>query len=119
MAWAPGKGFLGGSFGQAPNPTPQRVLRAIDIHTGKIAWELPQAGPDTSWGGTLSTASGVVFYGDDNGAFSAVDATNGKPLWSFQANQLWKASPMTYEFDHKQYVAVASGTTIIAFRLPD
>ena len=73
----------------------------------------------TSWGGTPSTASGVVFFGDDSGSFAAVDATNGKPLWSFRTNQNWKASPMTYSFDNSQFIAVASGSAIIAFGLPD
>jgi alcohol dehydrogenase (cytochrome c) len=49
----------------------------------------------------------------------AADATSGQPLWSFQTSQLWKASPMTYQFDGKQYVAIASGSNIIAFALPD
>jgi len=119
MEWAAGKGFMGGSFGQAPDPTPQRVLRALDIQTGKVVWELPQTGADLSWGGVLSTATGVVFYGDDSGAFAAADAANGKQLWSFAANQNWKASPMAYEFDNKQYIAVAAGSSIIAFGLPD
>jgi alcohol dehydrogenase (cytochrome c) len=70
-----------------------------------------------SWGGTLATASGLVFFGEDSGALMAVDASTGKPLWQFQANQTWKASPMTYMFDGKQYIAVASGSNIIAFAL--
>ena len=70
-------------------------------------------------GGTLATASDVLFYCDDSGAFVAADATDGKPLWSFQTSQLWKASPMTYQFDGKQYVAVAAGSNILAFALPD
>ena len=41
---------------QAPDEPAQRVLRAIDIQTGKIAWELPQTGAVNSWGGMLSTA---------------------------------------------------------------
>jgi alcohol dehydrogenase (cytochrome c) len=119
MEWAAGRGYMGGSFAQAPNEPAQRVLRAIDIQTGKVVWELPQVGPVTSWGGTLSTASGLVFFGDDNGSFGAADASNGKPLWSFRTNQNWKASPMTYSFDNKQLIAVASGSAIIAFGLPD
>jgi alcohol dehydrogenase (cytochrome c) len=119
MEWAAGKGYMGGSFAQAPDEPAQRVLRAIDIQTGKIAWELPQEGPVTSWGGVLSTTNGLVFFGDDSGAFAAADATTGKPLWSFEANQNWKASPMTYVFDNRQYVAVAAGSAIIAFGVPD
>ena len=46
-----------------------------------------------------------------------VDASSGTPLWHFQANTLWKASPMTYMFDGKQHIAVASGPNIISFAL--
>ena len=119
MEWEAGKGFMGGSFKQAPDEPAQRVLRAIDIQTASIVWELPQTGAVDSWGGTLSTAGGIVFFGEDSGALMAADAATGKPLWSFQTSQLWKASPMTYMFDNKQYVAVATGSNIIAFGLPD
>jgi alcohol dehydrogenase (cytochrome c) len=115
--WAAGRGFLGGSFSQAPDEPAQRSLRAFDIHTGKVVWDVPQTGSVNSWGGVLSTAGRVVFFGDDSGAFAAVDAENGRRLWSFQTSQLWKASPMTYVFDNQQYVAIASGSTIIAFGL--
>src|SRR5262245_10389494 len=118
MDWEAGKGFMGGSFKQAPDEPAQRVLRAIDIQTGRIVWELPQTGAVDSWGGALSTAGGIVIFGEDSGSLMAADATSGKPLWSFQTSQLWKASPMTYSFDNQQYVAVASGPNIIAFGLP-
>jgi alcohol dehydrogenase (cytochrome c) len=115
--WAAGKRYMGGSF----RPTlegAQRLLRAIDITTGKVAWSLPQVGGVDSWGGVISTAGGVVLFGEDSGALMAADATTGKPLWSFQLNVLWKSSPMTYLFDNKQYVAVAAGPNIVAFGLP-
>jgi alcohol dehydrogenase (cytochrome c) len=60
-----------------------------------------------------------VFFGDDSGALAAADASNGRTLWTFPTNQVWKASPMTYVFDNKQYVAVASGPNIVAFAPPD
>ncbi len=116
MDWEAGKGFMAGSFGPAPEPA-QRVLRALDIRTGKAVWELPQTGTVNSWGGVLSTAGGIVIFGEDSGALMAADASTGKPLWSFQTNQLWKASPMTYTFDNKQLIAVAAGSNIIAFGL--
>jgi alcohol dehydrogenase (cytochrome c) len=108
---------MGGSFKQEPDEPALRVLRAIDIQTGKIVWELPQTGTVDSWGGVLSTAGGVVVFGEDSGALMAADARDGKPLWSFPTNVLWKASPMTYMFDNTQYIAVAAGSTIIAFAL--
>jgi alcohol dehydrogenase (cytochrome c) len=117
--WASGKSYLGGSQKTATDPKPARVLKAIDIRTGAIKWELAQPGPANSWGGTLSTASGLVIFGEESGALMAADAANGKPLWSFQTNQTWKASPMTYMFDGKQYIAVAAGSNIIAFAIQD
>jgi alcohol dehydrogenase (cytochrome c) len=117
QAWEAGKGFMGGTFAAAPEPA-RRVLRAIDIHTGKVAWELPQLGNVDSWGGVLATASDLVFFGDDSGAFAAADAKSGKRLWSFQTSQVWKASPMTYLFDNRQMLAIASGPNILAFGLP-
>jgi alcohol dehydrogenase (cytochrome c) len=117
IKWEAGKAFFGGAARGVENDNPQKFLRAIDIHTGKIAWELPQKGRAESWGGTLATATGLVFFCEDSGAFMAVDATNGKVLWNFQLNANWKASPMTYVFDNKQYFAVAAGSDIVAFAL--
>ena len=117
--WESGKTYLGGSQRTAPDPQPMRVLRAIDIHTGTIAWELPQPGPANSWGGTLTTATGLVIFGEEGGGLMAVDAATGTPLWMFKTNQSWKASPMTYSFDGKQHVAVAAGSAIIALALQE
>lgn len=117
--WESGKSYLGGSQRTATDPTPQRVLKAIDIRTGAIAWELPQYGPAYSWGGTLTTASGLVIVGEDGGALMAVDAATGRPLWSVPTNQTWKASPMTYMFDGRQFLVVAAGPNIIALAIRD
>jgi alcohol dehydrogenase (cytochrome c) len=116
--WRPGRAYMGGSQRRSPNDKSEKILRAIDLKTGEIAWELPQPGLGNSWGGTLATASGLVIFCEENGALMAADAKTGKPLWSFQTSQSWKASPMTYMFDGKQYIAVASGGSILAFSLP-
>ena len=115
--WEAGKTYLGGSQRRPAGEKPERILKAIDVRTGKIAWELPQPGPAESWGGTLATSTGLVIFGAEGGGLMAADAVNGKPLWNFQTNQLWKASPMTYMFDGKQYIAVAAGSNIIAFAI--
>jgi alcohol dehydrogenase (cytochrome c) len=60
----------------------------------------------------------VVFFSADDGTFSAADARTGKLLYTFDTNQSPHASPMTYTFDHKQYVVVAAGQNVIAFALP-
>jgi alcohol dehydrogenase (cytochrome c) len=112
--WESGKSYLGGTQRTADDPVPRRVLKAIDVQTGAIRWELPQVGPAYSWGGTLATASGLVIAAEDSGALIAVDGSTGKPLWSLPTNQTWKASPMTYMFDGRQFIAIASGPNIIA-----
>jgi alcohol dehydrogenase (cytochrome c) len=117
--WESGKTYLGGSQKTASDPKPQRILKAIDIRTGAIKWELPQPGPAQSWGGTLATSTGLVIFGEESGSLMAADAITGKPIPIFQTNQSWRASPMTYMFDGRQYVAIAGGSNIIALALPD
>ena len=116
--WEPGKSFYGGAVRAVPGEEPVKYLRAIDLKTGSIAWEYRQTGPGNTWGGVLSTDGGLIFFGDDSGAFAAVDAATGKPLWHFHTNQNWRASPMTYTVDGKQHVAVAAGGSILSFALP-
>jgi alcohol dehydrogenase (cytochrome c) len=115
--WEAGRGYAGGSQRLIPGQVPHEILRAIDISTGKIAWELPETGPAGSWGGTIGFATGITFVCGDGGMFSAVDTMTGKVLWQFQTNAEFRASPMTYEFDGKQYLAIAAGQNIIAFGL--
>ena len=92
------------------------ALRAIDPDTGKVKWEWKH--PSPTWSGVLSTAGGVVFTGDAEGNFIALDAASGKPLWHFQCGASVYSSPMTYAVDGKQYVAVAAGTALFTFGLP-
>ena len=116
--WEPGKSFYGGGTRRVPGETSEKILRAIDVQTGKIAWEVPQIGEGGSWGGVLATAGGLVFFDDDSGAFAAVDAKTGKALWHLHLNQSWHSSPMTYMVDGRQYLGVAAGSNIIVFGLP-
>lgn len=112
--WEAGKSHYGGDTRSTGEPG-KKYLRALDVKTGRVAWELPQEGPGNTWGGVLSTAGGLVFFGNDSGDFSAADAKSGKLLWTFPANQAWKASPMTYTIGGKQVIAVAAGSSILAF----
>src|SRR5262249_24271091 len=116
--WERGKSFYGGGARGAADEPGRKYLRASDLQTGKTVWQYPPVGPGKSGGGALCTAGGLGFFGDESGAFAAVEAKSGKPLWYFHTNASWKASPMTYLAGGKQYVAVAAASNILAFGLP-
>lgn len=113
--WQAGRAYQGGGGRRDPDDKPQKVLRAFDIETGKVKWELPQDGPGDSWAGTLSTAGGLVIFGDDGGALAAADAVTGKRLWSYPFNESLHTSPMTYQFDNKQHVSIINGSVVYVF----
>lgn len=102
-----------------PDQTGQRYLRALNIETGNIVWEVPQPGAAIAktWSGVLATAGGVIFYGKPNGGFEAADDRNGNLLRRFETNVQMKASPMTFSIKGKQYVAVAAGPNVLCFTL--
>jgi alcohol dehydrogenase (cytochrome c) len=112
-----GHAFYGSAY--FPNDDAQPfwgAVRALDPATSQIKWELKHLSP--SWSGVLSTAGGLVFTGDAEGNFMALDAASGKILWHFQCGGSVYASPMSYAIDGKQFVAIAAGTTLFAFGLP-
>ncbi len=93
------------------------VLRAIDPVTVERKWEFRY--PTPTMAGVMSTASGVVFAGDNEGNFMAFDARTGKNLWFFPTGApIWGAAPMTFMLDGRQHVVIGSGTTVTAFALP-
>jgi PQQ-dependent dehydrogenase (methanol/ethanol family) len=98
----------------------RKYLRAIDIETGNIAWEIPETGPTDGKrvAGILGTAGGILFYGDPSGEFLAVDERDGRTLWRIPLNATMKTSPMTYAVDGEQHVTVAVGSNIMTFALP-
>ncbi len=108
---------VGDKPGGYPDETGQRFLRAVNIETGDIVWEVPQPGAARAktWSGVLATAGGLIFYGQPNGGFTAVDERNGKTLWHFPTNVRMKASAMTFAVAGRQYVAVAAGPNILCF----
>jgi alcohol dehydrogenase (cytochrome c) len=111
-----GERFFNGTASGEPGS--KRYIRALDIQTGRTVWDYEQiAGRSSS--GTLSTGGGLVFFGEGSGAFAALDAKTGKPLWHFQANQPWRASPMTYMVGGRQYVAIAGPQGFFSFAVAE
>jgi len=84
-------------------------LKAWDPVAQKTVWMNKNSLPFN--GGTMTTASGLVFAGDIQGMFRAFDGKTGKELWKFNTGSGITAAPMTYTIDGKQYVAVVSGRT--------
>ena len=125
-------------------PPPWGTLSAVDLKTGKLAWEIPlgnmmlSAPGETGYGETLGsfnfggpivTAGGLVFIaGTVDPYFRAYDVESGAKLWEFRLPAPGIASPMTYAINGHQYVVIAAGghgklkTTLsdalVAFRLP-
>ncbi len=109
-----GKRWFGGNAAMSPGS--RSYFRALDIQTGKTVWDYQMQGT-RSTSGTLSTAGGLVFFGDSGGEFTALDAKTGKRLWHYNAGQAWRASPMTYMVGGQQYVAIGGPSGFFAFAL--
>jgi len=108
VAYKKGAAYLGAGFTIKPlNEDYIGVLRAVDPKSGKIVWEAKNYAP--LWGGAMTTKGGLVFYGTPEGHLKALDAKNGKELWSFQTGSGVVAPPITWEEGGEQYIAVASG----------
>jgi alcohol dehydrogenase (cytochrome c) len=113
----PMKNFSGTGAGPKASEVGQFFLRALEPTTGKRVWEYPMTGPGESWAGTVSTAGGVVFFGDDDGQLVAIDARDGRHLWHYYMGEGLTASPITYAVNGKQYVTIASATAVFTFGL--
>jgi alcohol dehydrogenase (cytochrome c) len=124
-----GKWFAGGSV-QADLPAISRrdirtwgpeagygAVRALDPATGKRVWEYRMA--DVSDSGLLTTASNLVFSGNREGHFFALNAQDGKLLWTRYLGGQVASSPITWSVDGRQYVSIASGHAVFTFGLPD
>ncbi len=82
-------------------------LKAIDPLTGKVKWNYKN--PSPLWGGVLTTAGGLVFTGTPEGKFLAFDDQTGEILYKFNVGSGIVGSPVTWEQDGEQYVAIVSG----------
>lgn len=116
--FAEGSTYYSGGTKRNPDGLSRKVLLAFDPETHTIAWQYPQVGEGHSWGGVMSTASGLVFFADDADFFEAADAKTGRSLWHFNTGETLHASPMSYAVNGKQYVAIASGSNLFSFALP-
>ena len=102
-----GKLWLGGAFKVIEGEEQWGRVAAVNVDTGKMAWKFDTAEPLI--GGALATAGDLVFYGEGNGLFRALDARNGKLLWQYQCGAGANAMPVSYAVKDRQYVAMGCG----------
>ncbi|MEJ1963274.1 MAG: PQQ-dependent dehydrogenase, methanol/ethanol family [Gammaproteobacteria bacterium] len=103
--------------GEAPIPANARAsgarLVAWDPVNQREAWTTDVLG--TIGAGTLSTAGGLVFQGTTKGSLVAYRATDGKELWSMEAQTGVVAAPSTFEMDGEQYLAQEVGYGVVRY----
>ena len=115
-----GRGFIGGNWSHmAPHDGPARShLDAFDPVTGKKVWTYPYK--YALLASVLATAGDLVFTGDPEGFFFALDARTGKKLWSFQTGAGHRGSAVTYSVNGRQYIATPTGWgSIVGRTIPD
>ncbi len=110
------------SGGNIPGPKGFGVLAAIDSRTDKIVWKKEFSRAVFGRGGMMTTAGGLMFRLEADGNFTAYDARSGNVLWQFQTGSVGGFTggggpASSYEVDGEQYVAVAAGTAVWAFKL--
>jgi alcohol dehydrogenase (cytochrome c) len=112
-----GHDFLGSVYVPDPVVRPTGALRALDALTGAERWSFDYFSSPN--GGVLSTDGGLVFAGDSDGNFIALDAATGRDLWHVQLGAAVYSTAVTYELDGKQYVVIPVGSALFAFGLPE
>ncbi len=116
--WEKGRLWLGSAFVAIPGEEQYGLYSAVDLKTGKIAWQ--NKVPQPMMGGALATAGGLTFTGEGNGNFNAYDSKTGKQLWQFNAGAGCNSAPMTFTHGGEQFVAVACGGNFqLSFPLGD
>ena len=122
-----GKGYTGGSpITKMPNIRRPVIntwteaaghgeILALDPRTGQERWALKMH--DVTDAGILTTAGDVLFAGSREGYFMALDARNGSVLWRAIVSGQISASPISYEVDGKQYVAISAYHSLFVFGL--
>jgi alcohol dehydrogenase (cytochrome c) len=91
-------------------------VRAVDPRTGAVRWEFREYAD--AWAGVLSTAGGLLFSGDGQGNFIALDAETGRDLWHMQLGGPIATAAMSFAVDGRQYIGITAGDAVFALALP-
>jgi lanthanide-dependent methanol dehydrogenase len=109
VKYAAGQPYVGAIVRMFPGPGGNRgAFIAWDPMAGAIKWSIKEN--LAAYGGAMTTAGGLVFYGTMEGWLKAVDDKTGQVLWQFKTPSGIIGNPMTYVGpDGRQYVAILSG----------
>ena len=92
----------------APGTDQLGSVHAISVETGETVWRYDQRAGTTS---LAATGGGLIFGGDSNGRFRAMDHETGEVLWEINIGWPVTGFPVTYAVDGRQYVAASTGNT--------
>ena len=92
-------------------------MLAIDPATGDERWRFDMT--DVTSSGILTTTTDVLFTGNREGYFHALDARNGDLLWRRTLGGMIANGPISYAVDGQQFVAAAAGNGLFVFGLPE
>ncbi|KDA01774.1 PQQ-binding-like beta-propeller repeat protein [Hyphomonas oceanitis] len=137
------RGLLNSPIGLPCSPPPWGVMAGVDLSTGNVVWrrtigttkDLAPGGISLNFGtpnigGPAITKGGVIFLSATLDYYlRAFDVETGKELWKGRLPAGGQATPMTYEYEGRQYVVIAagghaftgtkSGDYVIAYALPN
>ena len=104
-----GRFYAGGAWRLKlpPNRDTYSHIDAYDPVTGKRAWSYPYK--YVLLASVLATAGDLVFTGDPEGSFFALDARTGAKLWSFNTGAGHRASSIAYSVNGREYIATPTG----------
>src|SRR5919112_3445191 len=105
--WEKGRLWLGSAFVAIPGEEQYGLYSAVNLKTGKIAWQ--NKVPQPMMGGALATATGLTFTGEGNGNFNAYNSRTGKLLWQFNGGGGCNSPPLTVMHWGEQVIPVAWG----------
>ncbi len=113
------------------NPPPWGTLVAVDLFSGRTAWDVPLGSVvsgdfkrllvrlfrpalldsgSPNLGGPIATAGGLVFTAASmDNHLRGFDSDTGRELWKYELPAGGQATPMTYRVDGRQYLVIAAG----------
>ena len=93
----------------APGVDQVGTIQAISVETGETIWTHDQEAFTMS---LLATGGELIFGGDGNGRFKALNQNTGALLWEINLGSPVTGFPMTYTVDDRQYVAISTGRSL-------